>query len=511
MIQIRKSGILLHPTSLPGPYGIGDFGPSAYQFIDFLAEAGQTVWQILPLGPTGYGDSPYQCFSAFAGNPWLISPEKLREYGILEEDDFEGQPDFGDGPVDYGAVISWKRDLLGIAYQNFMESSSKELVSEFEGFRREMVGWLPDYSLFMALKEESGYQGWTEWNPKLVKREPAALEEARSRLADSVRRHEFIQFLFFKQWWKLRHYTNLKGIRIIGDMPIYAAHDSSDVWANREVFRINDEGETEVVAGVPPDYFSETGQLWGNPIYDWNHLRETGYGWWIERIRLALRLCDIVRLDHFLGFDAYWEVPAEEETAMNGRWVQGPAEMFFDTMRWVFGEDLPLIAENLGVVTEKAEALRRKYDLPGMAVFQFGFGEDEESSAFPPHKFEQNLVAYTGTHDNDTILSWWNSLPEDTGPKPYMEKYFYLGVEPFNWFAIRTLMASVADLTVFPLQDILGLGAEGRLNTPGKGQGNWTWRMKDSDLTDELASKLKELTEIYGRAPRVVDLSDSEK
>jgi 4-alpha-glucanotransferase len=347
----------------------------------------------------------------------------------------------------------------------------------------------------------TGPNGRPNWSAANRKR----CDRARERLADSVRCHQFIQFLFFKQWWKLRHYTNLKGIQIVGDMPIYAAHDSADVWANREVFRVDEKGVSQVVAGVPPDYFSETGQLWGNPIYNWDFLRDTGFGWWVERIRLSLRLCDIVRLDHFLGFDAYWEIPAEDETAMNGRWVNGPADMFFDTMKWVFGENLPLIAEDLGVVTERAENLRRKYGMAGMAVFQFGFGDDEETSAFPPHKFEHHLVAYTGTHDNDTILSWWHSLPKKKGPRPYMEKYFYLDVEPFNWFAIRTLMASVANRVVFPLQDLLGLGGEGRLNTPGNGQGNWTWRMKESDISQELTEHLLELTEIYGRAPKIVE------
>jgi len=493
---------LLHPTSFPGPYGLGDLGDEAYRFIDWMHSAGQRVWQILPLGPTGYGDSPYQSFSAFAGNPLLISPDKLVESGVLSPNDMKDAPELPEGHAEFDAVAEWKSQLLRRAYENFKARASDSGLQGFESFCNEMANWLDDFALYMALKEGHNGKAWTEWDPGLAQRDYHVVNMARHELQDVIDMHRFVQFQFYKQWWELRHYCNERDIIIVGDMPIYVAHDSVDVWANQDKFLLDEEGEPTVVAGVPPDYFSETGQLWGNPIYNWEAMAADGYGWWVSRMRTQLRTVDVVRIDHFRGFEAYWQVPAEEETAINGEWIDGPRDGLFEAFRHALGHDLPIMAENLGIITEEVEALRERFNLPGMAVFQFGFGEDAKSSAFPPHTFTKNLVAYTGTHDNDTTLSWWKELSKtDKKIAAYIKDYLDTSGREFNWVAMRALAASVADTVIFPLQDVLGLGNEARMNKPGQPEGNWKWRYKPNDLTAKTAKRLKDVTELYGRIP----------
>ncbi len=502
MKHTRSSGILLHPTSLPGPYGIGDIGPEAWRFVDFLAEAGQQIWQVLPLGPTGYGDSPYQSFSSLAGNPLLISPEQLMRDGFLGKADLDDKPDFPANKADFGAVIAWKHQLLRKAYENAIHGGSDEEHGALATFCHDNAHWLDDCALFMAIKETHNYAVWTEWEPDLAFRSQDAMEGARREHANAIGAIKFAQYIFFKQWSALRAHCAEQGVTLLGDIPIYVAHDSSDVWANRHMFQLDQHGNPTVVAGVPPDYFCDTGQLWGNPIYRWDYLADTGYAWWVERLRAVLRMVDLVRLDHFRGFEAYWEVPASDETAVNGRWVPGPREWIFDTFKYYFGEELPLLAEDLGFITPEVHALRERFGLSGMAVLQFGFGENAHDSAFPPHTYQQNLAAYTGTHDNDTTLGWWKSLqddPESAGMRAYIQAYLDTNGQEFNWICIRALMASVAKIVVFPLQDILGIGSEGRMNYPGHANGNWTWRFLDGDIKPEIAARLHMLTELFGR------------
>jgi 4-alpha-glucanotransferase len=498
----RSSGILLHPTSLPSPYGIGDLGREAIRFVDGLAEAGQSIWQVLPLGPTGYGDSPYQSFSCFAGNPLLISLDELAGQGLIPERSLADTPPFPPDRTDYGAVIPWKRQQLENASARFFADEANPLRQDFESFCHEQAHWLEDYALFGALKDAHGGAVWTEWEEGYARREPTALHRARERYAGAVRTVKFTQFQFYRQWQALRAYANTRGLRLVGDIPIYAAHDSADVWARREVFQLDEQGGPTVVGGVPPDYFSKTGQLWGNPLYRWDYLAEHGYDWWVERVRAALALYDIVRIDHFRGFEAYWEVPAGERTAVNGRWGEGPRDGLFHALRQALGTELPIIAENLGVITDEVEALRERFNLPGMAVLQFGFGHDAASSGFPPHTFTRDLVAYTGTHDNDTTLGWWQHLRREPAVRRYIKSYLNTSGREFNWVAIRALMASVANTVVFPLQDVLGLGGEGRMNRPGTAQGNWQWRFREGQFTEDEGARLRELTEMYGRLMR---------
>lgn len=498
----RCSGILLHPTSFPGPYGIGDIGAEAEDFVDFLGEAGQRIWQVLPLGPTGYGDSPYQSYSSFAGNPLLINLEGLLEDGLLGQEDLENRPPFPEDRVDFGTVIGWKNQLLRRAYDNFRHRAGGEEHRAFETFCAKHAAWLDDFALFMALKETRGQTSWAEWAPDLALRKPMALDAARKELVEGIEAHKFIQYQFARQWDALHAYAGDHGILLVGDIPFYVAHDSADVWANPGLFRLDAAGHATAVAGVPPDYFSATGQLWGNPIYRWDVLAASGFDWWVRRVRAALDRVDVVRIDHFRGFEAYWEVAAGEPTAVNGRWVKGPREALFEALRTALGEDLPIIAENLGMITPEVEALRERFGLPGMAVFQFGFGTDARSSAFPLHAYQRDLVAYTGTHDNDTLAGWWESLRrtrKGRAIRRYLRKYLAATGRDFPWACIRSLMASVADVVVFPVQDVLGLGSDARMNRPGSPSGNWVWRMRSGALTPELAERLKELADIYGR------------
>lgn len=485
----RTSGILLHPTSLPSPFGIGDLGPEAYKFVDFLAAAGQTLWQVLPLGPTGYGDSPYASYSAFAGNTLLISPERLVDEGLLDHSDLVEQPV---GPVDYGRAHRHKADLLRRAYDRFRTADK----TEFEKFRREQSQWLESYALFRVLKDEHDGAAWTEWDVTSVSGRDDALEA-----------QMFYQFLFFRQWAALRKYAHERGIRIIGDFPIFVAHDSADVWTNPELFKLDSSGKPIVVAGVPPDYFSATGQLWGNPLYDWERMRVTGFKWWIDRVRAVFELVDIARVDHFRGFSACWEIPGGDKTAERGRWVETPGRELFNSIRAALGE-LPIIAEDLGVITDDVIALREEFGFPGMRVLQFGFGGDPKKSVDLPHNYIRNVVAYTGTHDNDTSVGWFNSVPGEGSMRTTQQieeqrqfclSYLNTNGDDIHWDFIRAVWASVADRAIAPLQDVLGLGSEARMNLPNSTQGNWSWRFESGVLTAQTAERLKELNRLYGR------------
>jgi 4-alpha-glucanotransferase len=492
----RASGILLHPTSLPSPYGIGDLGPQAYRFVDFLAEAGCKLWQVLPLGPTGYGDSPYQCFSAFAGNPYLISPLRLLDEGMLHSNDLVEGTDFPAERVDYGDFIPWKLNLLERAFIQFRASQDKNpgLRQDYENFCADNASWLADYALFMAIKEAHGGGSWDGWPEALRKRDPDALAEARQSLADAIYRYMFYQYAFFRQWFALKGYASQKDIQIIGDIPIFVAYDSADVWANPELFFLDEEGKPTVVAGVPPDYFSPTGQLWGNPLYRWDVHKQSGYAWWLERIRATLQTVDIVRIDHFRGFAGYWEVPAGNETAEHGQWVPGPAVDFFNKVQSELGQ-LPILAEDLGVITPDVVELRNTFNLPGMKVLQFAFSEPE--NPFLPHSFPQNCVVYTGTHDNDTARGWYAVAPEQE--RDFANRYLHTDGKDFAWDLIRAAWGSVAGFALAPMQDFLNLGTEARMNYPSRLGGNWEWRMEEDALNDELRDKIKELNWLYQR------------
>ncbi len=502
----RSSGILLHPTSLPGPFGSGDFGGEAFDFVEFLYRAGQKLWQVLPVNPTGYGDSPYQSFSAFAGNPLLISLHALRERGYLSDTDLCNPPEFPEDDVDFGRVIPFRLALLRRAAQKCFVRGKDEDHAAYDAFCAANASWLDDFALFMALKSAHDGAVWTEWPSDLAMRRTAALSAWSRRLADEIAAHKYWQFEFRRQWSALQAQCHERGIRIVGDVPIYVAHDSADVWSHPELFALDARGRPTCQAGVPPDYFSATGQLWGNPIYRWDVLRESGYAWWVERFRSALSLYDIVRLDHFRGFEAYWEVPAGDTTAQNGCWIQGPGAELFIVLQKKLGP-LPIVAENLGVITPEVEALRRQFDLPGMALLQFAFGTDPQAPSFRPHNYDRNLFAYTGGHDNDTAVGWWTGGVGDstrTDEDVRREHEFaraYLGFdrEPINWLLIRHVLASVADTAVIPLQDVLGLGSEARMNVPGTAAGNWRWRCRPGVLTGVLAARLRELTTMYDR------------
>jgi 4-alpha-glucanotransferase len=503
----RTSGILLHPTSLPGPYGIGELGPEARAFLDFLRETRQGLWQILPLGPTGYGDSPYQCFSAFAGNPLLVSLDLLKKDGLLSASDLAKKPAFTDDKVDYDAVKTFKQPLLQKALATFEKTAGAPDRDDFEGFRRGQAAWLDDYALFMALKAANGGRSWNTWERAIVDREPHALRNARDEHARTVREVAFAQFLFFAQWRALRAYAHQRGIRIMGDIPIFVSHDSADVWAHPELFYLAADGSPAYIAGVPPDYFSATGQRWGNPLYRWDVLARTGYAWWIERFRAILHAVDVVRLDHFRGFEAYWEIPGEEPTAVKGRWVKGPGAALFEALENALGK-LPIVAENLGVITAQVEALRERFGWPGMAILQFAFGTDSQASDFIPHNYPRNRVVYTGTHDNDTVLGWWTGGVGDstrTGEEVKREHELvrtYMGGDgcEIHWDFIRTLLTSVANVAIVPIQDVLGLGTEARMNLPGRLGGNWGFRYRAEQLTPDLRKRLRALTEASGRA-----------
>jgi 4-alpha-glucanotransferase len=506
--------VLLHPTSLPGRYGIGDLGPSAFEFIDLLASAGQRLWQVLPLGQTGYGDSPYQCFSAFAGNPLLISVERLSEDGLLTESAAHSSHAFEPGDVDFPAVIAHRRALWPRVLDRFEAVSSPTLRERFDHFCPLHADWLDDFALFMAVKDAHGQAAWTAWEADIAQGDPAAVARWAARCAREIRLHKLMQFLFFEQWHRVRDECRARSIEIMGDLPIFVAHDSADVWARRELFRLEPDGRPTVVAGVPPDYFSATGQLWGNPHYRWDVLAQTGYAWWIARFRALLALVDRVRIDHFRGFDASWEVPGDAQTAIQGVWVKGPGPALFEAVRSALKmERLPFVAENLGVITPDVEALRERFGLPGMAILQFAFGTDPQAPTFKPHNYRRNMVVYTGTHDNDTTMGWWTGeVGHTTRSEADIENEHartrrYLGLDgdgtegqTVNWAFIRAVLASVADTAIIPVQDLLGLGSEARMNRPGTSSGNWRWRLKPGQLTRERLHPLALMTETYDRS-----------
>lgn len=490
----RTSGILLHPTSLPGPYGIGDLGPAAYEWVDTLARAKQTWWQILPLGPTGYGDSPYQCFSAFAGNPILVSPEFLRNEGLIERRDLEGAK-FPADRVDYGAVIPFKNHLLDRAWNTFQHGANDTLRRRFHRFEERHADWLDEYALFMTIKDAHGGKCWLDWPAPLRLRDPNALEHAKREQQDRIGRHRFAQFLFFDQWQALRAHAKSRGIRLLGDAPIFVSSDSADVWANPHLFLLDAERRQTVVAGVPPDYFSATGQLWGNPLYDWDNARDAVFSWWSARLRNAMEHVDIVRLDHFRGFAAAWHVPAGSATAENGAWVPGPRAQLFRYLLATLGE-LPLVAEDLGLITADVDELRKEFGLPGMRVLQFAFSDPQNK--YLPHNFdEQNTVVYTGTHDNDTTRGWFATISEKE--RDFVRRYLGRDGSDIAWDLIRLAWSSVADVAIAPLQDVLNLGSEARMNTPGKAENNWSWRMPNGAMADSAFQRLQDLTVLYGR------------
>jgi 4-alpha-glucanotransferase len=496
----RSSGILLHPTSLPGRFGIGDLGAAAYQFIDFLQESRQQLWQILPVGPTGHGNSPYMSYSSMAGNPMLISPDALRDQGLLDDADFANLPDYARDRVEYDEVIATKTPLLQKASEMFKAQATGQQREEFEAFCAGRAFWLNDYALFMALKDAHGGASWHQWDGAIARRDPDAIEKWRLRLPTEVFYQKYLQFEFFRQWSALKRYANDRDINIIGDIPIYVAHDSADVWAFPKYFHLDPEtGEPALMAGVPPDYFSATGQLWGNPIYNWEAIEASNFEWWMQRFRALLEYVDLIRIDHFRGFCAYWAVNQGETTAINGEWQAAPGAAFFEALKQELGS-LPILAEDLGVITPDVEALRDQFEFPGMKVLQFAFGSDTDNP-FLPFNYVRNSVVYTGTHDNDTTQGWFAQLSDHERNNLLR----YLGctsADGIHWDLIRVALSSISNQAIIPLQDVLGLGTDARMNFPGKPSGNWDWRYSSEELTWELSDRLSTLTTAFGRAPK---------
>ena len=492
----RSAGVLLHPTSLPSRHGIGDIGPAAHNYVRWLADAGTKWWQILPLCPPGPGFSPYSAVSTFAGSPWLLSPEALVEDGLLSAADIDSPPNFQSGTLDVEAASVWKSTLLRLSWERFRSSADRRLHEAFATFKEHDTWWLSDFGLYAALKDHYQGKGWLDWSPPLVRREPEALSEAGEGLKDEINFHQFCQFLFFRQWSRLKAVAEANGIAIMGDLPIFVALDSADVWAHPELFLLDEDRRPTVVAGVPPDYFSETGQLWGNPLYDWERHAEDEFAWWIARTLHTLDLVDAVRLDHFRGFAAFWEVPASETTAVNGRWVPGPGRALFDALQGAIGA-LPMVAEDLGEITPDVVELRRNLGLPGMAILHFAFGPKPRST-FIPYQLQKDMVVYTGTHDNNTTKGWYTEDATDE-ERDLVRRYTASDGSDIDWQLIRLAMASVADVAIIPHQDLVGLGARSRMNTPGVAEGNWTFRVSQQMLDPSIAVRLKNLIDTFGR------------
>jgi 4-alpha-glucanotransferase len=485
---MRKSGILLHPTSLPGDSGIGDFGIWSYRFADFLAEAGQQLWQILPLGPTGFGHSPYQAYSSIAGNPLLIDLQSLVGQSWLSPEDLKGAPRFPVSSVDFNVVLPFKKRLLKKAAAAFFQKGSEPLRTEFLQFCVEMESWLDAYARFAALKEANSDSAWICWDPAITANEQDILDQ------------KFLQFEFFRQWKALKKYCSERGIEIIGDIPIFVAHDSADVWANPELFDLDEKGNAHTIAGVPPDYFSETGQCWGNPIYRWDVMEQTGFRWWIARVKSMLDVVDIIRLDHFRGFESFWEIPAGSATAVHGRWVKGPGDRLFIALQQSLG-NLPFIAEDLGFITPEVHELRDRWGFPGMRVLQFAFGDESTRNPHKPYNFTPNCVAYTGTHDNDTTAGWFSERTDSPSRTEREAALRYMGSNGADavWDFIRLLLSSSAGTAIVPMQDVLELGSEARMNLPSTIGNNWRWRMREDQLGPDLATRLREMNQLYGR------------
>jgi 4-alpha-glucanotransferase len=493
-LQTRSAGILLHPTSLPSPYGVGDLGPTAYRFADFLQKAGQRWWQMLPIGPTGVGHSPYQPFSAFAGNPLLISPELLREEGLLQGEEGKDIPAFSANRVEYDRVAAYKHQVFDIAFHRFRGSLKGN--KEFIAFEQANAHWLNDYALFASLQRAHKLHAWTDWQGPLRRREKPVMDQVRKDLHDGWLYQKFLQFEFARQWKKLKAYCSERGIGLLGDLPIYVALDSADVWAHPDYYRLDSDGKPKVVAGVPPDLFSKTGQRWGNPLYQWSRLKEQKYLWWVQRFQKLFGMFDVVRLDHFIGFHRYWEIPVEEETAVKGKFAMGPGADFFKEILKKIPQAI-FIAEDLGVVIDEVTALREQFQFPGMNVLQFAFGGEPAKNPYLPHKYIANSVVYTGTHDNDTAAGWFASASESE--KKFFKDYAGPTSGSIEWDLIRLAYASVSNTAILPMQDCLGLGSEARMNYPGKLEGNWQWRMGTDAMSSDLASTLHHLTHTYSR------------
>ncbi len=525
----RISGVLAHPTSMPSKYGIGDLGKGSYDFVDFLSRSNQSIWQVLPLGPTSFGDSPYQSFSTFAGNPVLISPDILKKKGFIKESDLEDIPSFSEEKVEYGKVIEFKNNILRKAFKGFKSKREKKLKEGFKNFKEENKNWLEDYCLFVSIKNyyinerknqfepaelkayrKANLKTMTEdavldcfygacfnsWESDIAKHKKSAVAKWKNKLKDEVEFYEFCQFEFFSQWHELKNYANERGIKIIGDIPIFVAADSADVWSRGELFCLNSKGYPTEVAGVPPDYFSQTGQLWGNPLYAWQEHEKEDYKWWIDRVRFMLNIVDILRIDHFRAFESYWAIPYGEKTAVNGEWKKGPGRKIFDKIKESLGE-LSIIAEDLGDLNEEVHQLRNELGLAGMKILQFAFG-DTSKNAYLPHNYtNSNFVVYTGTHDNDTTVGWYNELDEKS--KDYIRRYLNISGEDIAWDMIRLAFSSTADYAVIPVQDLLKLDTSARMNTPGVADGNWQFRMKEGSINEGIENGLLYLNELYNR------------
>lgn len=491
----RLSGILMHPTSLPGAFGIGDLGPAAYAFVDFLAESGQHIWQTLPLGPIGDTNCPYQCYSSFAGQPWLISPEALQKEGLLTEEDLADVPDFPEETVDFEPVKKYKEELFEKAFATFETlDADNALVEDFDAFC-EKTEWLNDYAMFMAIKKSKGGLHWLDWEKKYRRPTKSQKTVIARELEREIRYEAFLQWQFFRQWMALKEYANEHGILLIGDIPIFVAGDSADVWAEPKLFQLDKDGFPTVVAGVPPDYFSATGQLWGNPLYDWKYHKKTGFEWWMKRVEAQLTLSDIIRIDHFRGLESYWEIPADAETAMEGKWVPGPGAEFFEKIIETFGDNLPIIAEDLGIITDEVRELRDQFNLPGMKILQFAF--DGDDSDYLPYNQPYNCVCYTGTHDNDTTTGWYEHASEKSKDK--VRRYMNTDASQVSWDFIRTCFGTPAKLAIVPIQDLFCQGSEYRMNVPGVSEGNWSYRVKADLMNSDVAKRLYDVTKLYGR------------
>jgi len=494
----RRGGILVHPTCFPSKYGIGDLGPELYNFIDFLHEYKLNLWQILPLGPTGYANSPYQSFSAFAGNPMLISPEKLIEMKLLSSKECNSAESFPDSRVDFGKVIKYKWSVLETAFNHFQKDIAHSINQEFNKFIKTESFWLEDFSIFMSIKLANELKAWNEWEYDLRFRDPVAIKQWKEDHEFEVKLHKFTQFLFFKQWMEAKNYANQKSIKIIGDLPIFVAYDSVDVWIHPEFYKLDDDRELIYVSGVPPDYFSSTGQRWGNPLYNWEEMKKQDYKWWIQRIKHSFRLIDILRIDHFRGFESYWQIPASEETAVIGEWKPGPGIDLFRKLKQNLG-DLPIIAEDLGLITPEVEKLLQQMGYPGIRVLQFAFEEtpDPSKHKYLPHNYIQNSIVYTGTHDNQTTKSWFDGLSEKK--RDMLIDYVNSCEGDIVGILIRLIWGSVANMAVIPLQDLLRLGDEARMNVPGTISNNWEWRFTWDQFKENYNSDLAHISEIYGR------------